>query len=90
VLLHEWHERLREQVRDLEAARGRVGPPAITAGEMRVLEQLPTHRSLAAIGAELFVSRNTVKTHAVSIYRKLGVTSREEAVETARGRGLIP
>ncbi len=49
----------------------------MTPAEMRVLRYLPTHLTFAAIADELFVSRNTVKTQAISIYRKLGVSSRE-------------
>ena len=41
-----------------------------------------------AIGAELFVSRHTVHSHATAIYRKFGVTSRSEAVERAKQFGL--
>ena len=41
------------------------------------------------IGERLFVSRHTVKTQAMSIYRKLGVSSRAEAVDAARGIGLL-
>ena len=52
----------------------------LTAAEIRVLRYLPTHLSLAAIAANLFVSRNTVKTHAIAVYRKLGVSSRPDAV----------
>ena len=48
-----------------------------------------THLSFADLGAELFVSPNTVKTHAVSIYRKLGVSSRGGAVTRARELGLL-
>jgi LuxR family maltose regulon positive regulatory protein len=54
-----------------------------------VLQLLPTHLSFAQIGQQLFVSRNTVKTQAVSAYRKLGVGSRSEAVEKARALSLI-
>lgn len=50
---------------------------------------LPTHLSFGEIGEILFVSRNTVKSHAMAIYRKLGVTSRSEAVVEARRFGLI-
>ena len=54
-----------------------------------MLEQLATHRTLAEIGRYLYVSRNTVKTHTVSIYRKLVVTGRSEAVERAIDLGVI-
>jgi LuxR family maltose regulon positive regulatory protein len=61
----------------------------MTPAEMRVLRYLPTHLTFAAIAEELFVSRNTVKTQAISIYRKLGVSSRGPAVDGARGLGLL-
>lgn len=68
-----------------------VSPGAtLTRAEMRVLQLLPTHLSFAQIGQQLFVSRNTVKTQAVSAYRKLGVGSRSEAVARARAMGLLP
>lgn len=62
----------------------------LTHAELRVLELLPTHLSFEEIGKQLFVSRNTIKTQAVSAYRKLGVSSRSEAVERAAALGLIP
>ena len=62
----------------------------LTAREQRILGYLPTMLSNAEIGAETFVSLNTVKTHLRSIYRKLGVSSRAEAVEKARRLGLLP
>ena len=46
--------------------------------------------SNAEIGAEIFVSLNTVKTHLRSIYRKLGANGRADAVEQARALGLLP
>jgi LuxR family maltose regulon positive regulatory protein len=61
----------------------------LTRAELRVLQLLPTHLSFAQIGQQLFVSRNTVKTQAVSAYRKLGVGSRSEAVERAQALNLI-
>lgn len=67
-----------------------TGASALTDAELRVLRLLPTNMSLAAIAAQLFVSRNTSKTHAAAIYRKLGVTSRADAVEHARRSGLLP
>ena len=67
----------------------RLGPSALTTAELRVLQMLPTHLSFQEIGRALFVSRNTVKTQAIAAYRKLGVTSRSEAVEAARRLGLL-
>ena len=52
----------------------------LTAAEMRVLQFMPTHLTYPQVGTHLFLSANTVKTHALSIYRKLGVTSRDQAV----------
>jgi LuxR family maltose regulon positive regulatory protein len=54
----------------------------LTATETRILKLLPTCTYLQ-IGATLYISRNTVKTHLRSIYQKLGVTSRPEAIERA-------
>jgi LuxR family maltose regulon positive regulatory protein len=50
---------------------------------------LSTHLSFAEIGAELFLSPNTAKTHAVSIYRKLNAGTRSQAVSRARELGLL-
>ncbi len=61
----------------------------LSPAELRVLTYLPTHLSFGEIGQELFVSRNTVKSHAMAIYRKLGVTSRSAAVKEAANLGLL-
>ena len=61
----------------------------VTPAELRVLRYLPTHLTFAAIADELFVSRNTVKTQAVAIYRKLGVSTRDRAVQTAQSLGML-
>jgi LuxR family transcriptional regulator, maltose regulon positive regulatory protein len=84
-------ERLREVERMTDASTVPVGLAAtpLTPAEMRVLRYLPTHLSFEAIAEELIVSRNTVKTQAIAAYRKLGVSSRAEAVEQARGLGLL-
>ncbi len=61
----------------------------LTEAELRVLRHLPTNLSLADIASRLYVSRNTVKSHAAAIYRKLGATSRRAAVDVAREAGLL-
>ena len=50
---------------------------------------LATHLTFPEIASRLFISRNTVKTEAVSIYRKLGASSRSEAIERAVEVGLL-
>jgi LuxR family transcriptional regulator, maltose regulon positive regulatory protein len=71
-------------------ARSReVVGPALTAAEIRVVQYLPTHLSLGEIATQLHVSRNTVKTQVISAYRKLGVSTRTQAVESARTLALI-
>lgn len=61
----------------------------LTTAELRVLAYLPTHLSYQGIAEDLYVSRNTVKSHTVAIYRKLGVASRPDAVDRARALGLL-
>jgi len=65
------------------------GVSTLTTAELRILQQLPTHLSFEQIGRRLFVSRNTVKTEAIAAYRKLGVSSRSEAVERATALGIL-
>jgi LuxR family maltose regulon positive regulatory protein len=57
--------------------------------EAAVLRFLPTMMSNREIASELFVSVNTVKTHLKSIYRKLDVADRREAVRRARELSLL-
>ncbi len=74
----------------LEQIRG--GSPSastLTVAELRLLPLLSTHLSFKEIGERLFVSPNTVKSQAISIYRKLDATSRSEALERAAEAGLI-
>ena len=68
---------------------GAPGASALTAAELRLLPLLSTHLPFPEIAAELFVSRNTVKSQVLSIYRKLGASSRSEAVARARALGLL-
>jgi LuxR family transcriptional regulator, maltose regulon positive regulatory protein len=66
------------------------GPSSLTTAELRVLHYLPTNLTHAEIAERLFVSRNTAKSHAAAVYRKLGAASRSEAVELARASGFLP
>jgi LuxR family transcriptional regulator, maltose regulon positive regulatory protein len=65
------------------------GATALTAAELRVLEFLPTHLTFREIGERLHLSRFTIKSQALAAYRKLGATSRSEAVTRARRLGLL-
>lgn len=81
------HQQLKERLASLPS--GSVGPSSLTKAEIRLLPFLSTHLSYPEIGERLYISRHTVKTHAMSIYRKLGVSSRSEAVEKAIEIGFI-
>ena len=66
-----------------EASRpGRALIEPLTEAELRILKLLPTSTYLQ-MAATLYISRNTVKTHLGSIYHKLGVASRSEAIQRA-------
>ena len=61
----------------------------LTAAELRLLPLLTTHLTFREIAERLYVSRNTVKTQAISVYRKLDASSRSEAIERALELGLV-
>jgi LuxR family maltose regulon positive regulatory protein len=65
-----------------------IGASSLTTAELRLLPLLPTHLTFREIGERLYVSRHTVKTQAISIYRKLGVSSRTEAIDRMELLGL--
>ena len=65
------------------------GASTLTEAELRLLPHLATHLSFREIGERVYLSRHTVKSHAMAIYRKLDVTSRNAAVERARELGLL-
>ncbi len=70
----------------------RYGPVAseqVTARELTILVLLPSHLSYSQIGRELHLSVNTVKSNLKSIYRKLAVSNRSDAVDVAREAHLI-
>jgi LuxR family maltose regulon positive regulatory protein len=63
---------------------------ALTDRELAILKLFPSGLSQRGIGRELFLSLNTVKSHSRAIYRKLGVSSRAQAIERARELALLP
>jgi two-component system NarL family response regulator len=67
----------------------RVSGEALSPREIDVLQRMAIGKSNKEIGADLFISEGTVKTHIKSIFSKLDVVSRTEAVATATRRGLI-
>jgi LuxR family transcriptional regulator, maltose regulon positive regulatory protein len=104
TLLHEADEILRRrphlgvfvrQAKDLRTelsqAKGNSAPgaSALTAAELRLLPLLGTHMSLPEIAEAIFLSRNTIRSQAYSIYRKLDVSSRNQAVTQAKRLGLL-
>jgi LuxR family maltose regulon positive regulatory protein len=73
----------------LDIRRGGIlGVSALTHAELRLLPLLPTHLSFREIGQRLYVAPSTVKTQALSMYRKLGVSSRGQAVQRLHQLGL--
>jgi LuxR family maltose regulon positive regulatory protein len=76
------------RLRRLERRIKRGQDYGLTSAELRVLSFLPTYRSLQEIADRLNLSRPTVKTHVASIYDKLGVPGRSEAVEVIQQFGL--
>ena len=66
-----------------------AGGTPLSPAELRLLPYLQTHLTFKQIGERLFVSRNTVSSEVGSIYRKLGVSSRSDAVQRAMTIGLL-
>jgi LuxR family transcriptional regulator, maltose regulon positive regulatory protein len=86
TVLREW---LEQTWREADSAQSVTGRWPLTPAELRLLHYLPTHLTFREIADQVFVSTNTVKSQAQSIYRKLGVSSRAEAVATAHAAGLL-
>jgi len=76
------------RLRGLQARISRGDDYGLTSAELRVLSFLPTHLSLQEIADRLYLARPTVKTHVASIYDKLGVPGRSQAVEIIERLGL--
>ena len=83
------------QAKELRAQLSRLrgpdapGASALTAAELRLLPMLATHLPFPQIAEQMSLSRHTVKAEATSIYRKLGASSRDQAVMRARDLGLL-
>jgi LuxR family transcriptional regulator, maltose regulon positive regulatory protein len=74
----------------LDQVRGEViGAAPLSTAELRVVPLLASHLSFREMGQELYVSQHTVKSQALSIYRKLGVSSRAQAVQRVQEIGLL-
>jgi LuxR family maltose regulon positive regulatory protein len=84
-------ELLKRQERELGKRRQKETAltEELTDRELAVLRLFDGDLSHRQMGQSLYVSVNTVKTHVKSIYRKLGVSSRDGALERARERALI-
>jgi LuxR family transcriptional regulator, maltose regulon positive regulatory protein len=82
------------QVQELQSRLDSVpaagpGSSSLTTAELRLLPLLATHLSFTEIGQRLFLSKHTIKTQAISIYRKLGASSRSQAVQRVQEAGLL-
>ena len=86
---------LRSEAEELSAQIDQIRSSApaalgLTAAELRLLPQLATQLSFREIAEAFFLSSHTVKAQVTSIYRKLGASSRTQAIERARSLGLLP
>jgi LuxR family maltose regulon positive regulatory protein len=88
-VMREQHAELMVQLDAFHPGADGAADEEFTERELEVLAMLPSPLTTQEIGEELFVSRNTIKTHLRRIYRKLNASSREEAVVIARDRGLL-
>jgi LuxR family maltose regulon positive regulatory protein len=66
-----------------------MGASSLTTAELRLPPLLATHLTFREIGQRLYLSHNTVKTQAISIYSKLGAGSRGQAVQRMQEIGLL-
>jgi LuxR family maltose regulon positive regulatory protein len=80
-------DELRDRAGAVQAAAANTS--TLTSAELRILPLLVTHLTVAGIADRLFLSRHTVKAQVWSMYRKLGVHSRDAAVARGRELGLL-
>jgi LuxR family maltose regulon positive regulatory protein len=89
-ILEDMLARTERRLRRAPHKRAEVGgAKELTDRELAVLRLLPGRLSQREVADALYVSLNTVKTHTKSIYRKLGVDGRDDAVERARELGVL-
>ena len=81
---------LAEALARQRAVAGRTTGTLLSARESEVLARLATRMSASEIAADLFISPNTLKSHVRSIYRKLGVETRRDAVRVALAQETAP
>jgi LuxR family transcriptional regulator, maltose regulon positive regulatory protein len=86
-VLPEEADELRAKVETI--GRQGVGGSSLTTAELRILPLLATHLTFREIAERLYLSPYTVKTQALSVYRKFGVSSRSAAIERALGVGVL-
>jgi LuxR family maltose regulon positive regulatory protein len=84
----QWTRLHRLERRNAASPRAAAGKP-LTERELTVLRLFPSALSLREIGQRLYLSPNTVKTHAKAIYRKLDVSARHDAITRARDIGIL-
>jgi LuxR family maltose regulon positive regulatory protein len=82
-------ERVERRRRPKRTPSAAVNEADLSERELEVLRLLASPLSQREIGEALYVSLNTIKTHTRQIFRKLGVSTRKEAVARARDRGLV-
>ena len=87
--LGRWIAELRTELAADRAEDGEAAVGELSGRELEVLRALTGSGSLREIADQLFISHNTIKTHVRTLYFKLGVRSRGEAVATGRELGLI-
>jgi LuxR family maltose regulon positive regulatory protein len=86
---------IRERTANLEhdIERGRSADDRwqsiLTPAELRLLPALATHLTFRQVAEHLGLSRNTVKTQAITLYRKLDVSSRSHAIRRATELGFL-
>ena len=84
------HAKVISETNSSSSAQGLpLARPQLSPGELQLITFLPGRDSNAEIAKQLGVSVNTVKTRLYRLYRKLGVDSRDDAINAARARGLI-